>query len=166
MRSTTAAPAVLARRAPDGRSTAPSGGRAAADTADSTGAVPLPLEHREHARARPRRRRRGAPQPLAVGIVGRQVASVSKYYGVPIVLWVDEINAKGTWGRVELPYVWPRVEGWIPLAGLARETDVRARRRRPVRTPRARLQARRPSVLGGRRDRHLVLADAARGTTW
>jgi hypothetical protein len=53
--------------------------------------------------------------------VGR-VASVSKYYGVPIVLWVDEINAKGTWGRVELPYVWPRVEGWIPLAGLARET--------------------------------------------
>ena len=53
--------------------------------------------------------------------VGR-VASVSKYYGVPIVLWVDEINAKGTWGRVELPYVWPRVDGWIPLAGLARET--------------------------------------------
>jgi hypothetical protein len=53
--------------------------------------------------------------------VGR-VASVSKYYGVPIVLWVEEINAKGTWGRVELPYVWPRVEGWIPLAGLARET--------------------------------------------
>ena len=52
--------------------------------------------------------------------VGR-VASVSKYYGVPIVLWVDEINAKGTWGRVELPYVWPRVEGWIPLAKLARE---------------------------------------------
>ncbi len=52
--------------------------------------------------------------------VGR-VASVSKYYGVPIVLWVDEMNAKGTWGRVELPYAWPRVEGWVPLAGLARE---------------------------------------------
>jgi len=60
------------------------------------------------------------PWPSA-STVGR-VASVSKYYGVPIVLWVDEMNAKGTWGRVELPYVWPRVDGWIRLAGLARET--------------------------------------------
>jgi lipoprotein-anchoring transpeptidase ErfK/SrfK len=60
------------------------------------------------------------PWPSASS-VGR-VASASKYYGVPIVLWVDEVNARGTWGRVELPYVWPRVEGWIPLAGLARET--------------------------------------------
>jgi len=50
------------------------------------------------------------------------VTPASKYYRVPIVLWVEETNAKGTWGRVELPYVWPRVDGWIPLAGLARET--------------------------------------------
>ena len=49
------------------------------------------------------------------------VASASKYYRVPIVLWVEETNEAGTWGRVELPYVWPRVDGWIPLAGLARE---------------------------------------------
>jgi lipoprotein-anchoring transpeptidase ErfK/SrfK len=51
-----------------------------------------------------------------------RVTPASKYYRVPIVLWVEETNAKGTWGRVELPYVWPRVDGWIPLAGLARET--------------------------------------------
>ena len=63
-------------------------------------------------------RRNPWPSASSIG----QVASVSKYYGVPIVLWVDEINAKGTWGRVELPYLWPRVEGWIPLAGLTRET--------------------------------------------
>ena len=49
-----------------------------------------------------------------------QVAAVSKYYHVPIVLWVARTNAKATWGRVQLPYVWPRVNGWIPLAGLGR----------------------------------------------
>ena len=54
-------------------------------------------------------------------VVG-MVAAASKYYRVPIVLWIEETNARGTWGRVELPYVWPRVDGWIPLAGLARET--------------------------------------------
>jgi L,D-transpeptidase-like protein len=48
------------------------------------------------------------------------VVATSKYYGVPIVLRVDAINAAGTWGRVELPYVWPRRDGWIRLAGLAR----------------------------------------------
>jgi lipoprotein-anchoring transpeptidase ErfK/SrfK len=52
--------------------------------------------------------------------VGTVVGS-SKYYGVPIVLRLDAINATGTWGRVELPYVWPRRDGWIRLAGLARE---------------------------------------------
>jgi lipoprotein-anchoring transpeptidase ErfK/SrfK len=49
------------------------------------------------------------------------VAATSKYYGVPIVLRVETTNPAGTWGRVELPYVWPRVDGWIPLAGLGRE---------------------------------------------
>jgi len=49
------------------------------------------------------------------------VAAASKYYGVPIVLRLDAMNAAGTWGRVELPYVWPRRDGWIRLAGLARE---------------------------------------------
>src|SRR5262245_21129719 len=46
----------------------------------------------------------------------------SKYFGFPIVAWVEEISADGKWGRVELPYTWPRREGWIRLAGLPRET--------------------------------------------
>jgi lipoprotein-anchoring transpeptidase ErfK/SrfK len=48
------------------------------------------------------------------------VATVSKYYRVPIVLWVERTSRDGRWGRVELPYVFPRRDGWIPLAGLAR----------------------------------------------
>jgi lipoprotein-anchoring transpeptidase ErfK/SrfK len=47
------------------------------------------------------------------------VAATSKYYGVPIVIRLDAINAAGTWGRVELPYVWPRRDGWIRLDHLA-----------------------------------------------
>jgi lipoprotein-anchoring transpeptidase ErfK/SrfK len=49
--------------------------------------------------------------------VGR-VVGASKYYRVPLVLWVTD-TAQG-WGRVELPYVWPRTVGWIPLRGLSR----------------------------------------------
>jgi lipoprotein-anchoring transpeptidase ErfK/SrfK len=52
--------------------------------------------------------------------VGTVVGS-SKYYHVPIVIRVETTNHRGTWGRVELPYVWPRVDGWIPLRGLQRE---------------------------------------------
>ena len=48
--------------------------------------------------------------------------SGSKYYGVPITAWVEETANHGRWGRVEIPYVWPRREGWIPLRGLARST--------------------------------------------
>jgi len=47
------------------------------------------------------------------------VSAVSKYYRVPIVLWVTSVEHG--WGRVELPYVWPRRTAWIRLAGLARE---------------------------------------------
>jgi lipoprotein-anchoring transpeptidase ErfK/SrfK len=50
------------------------------------------------------------------------VPAGSKYYGIPIVAWVEEVSADGRWGRVELPYTWPRREGWIRLAGLGRET--------------------------------------------
>jgi hypothetical protein len=50
--------------------------------------------------------------------VGRVVAA-SKYYGVPIVLWAMDVDHG--WGRVELPYVWPRTRGWIRLDGLARD---------------------------------------------
>jgi lipoprotein-anchoring transpeptidase ErfK/SrfK len=62
-------------------------------------------------------RRNPWPSAPAVG----RVASVSRYYGVPIVLWVEATNAKETWGRVELPYVFPRREGWIRLRGIPRD---------------------------------------------
>jgi lipoprotein-anchoring transpeptidase ErfK/SrfK len=52
--------------------------------------------------------------------IGR-VAATSKYYGVPIVIRLDAVNAAGTWGRVELPYVWPRRDGWIALDHLVHE---------------------------------------------
>jgi len=47
--------------------------------------------------------------------------SGSKYYGVPITAWVEGTAKDGRWGRVEIPYVWPRREGWIPLRGLAHD---------------------------------------------
>jgi L,D-transpeptidase-like protein len=46
----------------------------------------------------------------------------SKYFGFPIVAWVEKVSRDGRWGRVELPYTWPRREGWIRLAGLRHET--------------------------------------------
>jgi lipoprotein-anchoring transpeptidase ErfK/SrfK len=54
--------------------------------------------------------------------------SGSKYYGVPITAWVEEVSPDRRWGHVEIPYVWPRRQGWIPLHGLARHTtDVEVR---------------------------------------
>ena len=50
------------------------------------------------------------------------VAGSSPYYHVPLVIWVQATNARGDWGEVELPYVWPRTDGWIPLDGLRHET--------------------------------------------
>lgn len=50
------------------------------------------------------------------------VPAGSKYYGIPIVAWVETVSADGAWGLVELPYTWPRREGWIRIKGLARET--------------------------------------------
>jgi lipoprotein-anchoring transpeptidase ErfK/SrfK len=59
------------------------------------------------------------PRPGAaeVGVV----PSGSKYFGIRIVAWVEEVSSDGRWGRVELPYTWPRREGWIRLRGLDRE---------------------------------------------
>ena len=51
-------------------------------------------------------------------VIGR-VTGHSRYYGAPTVAWVEEVSANGRWGRVELPYVWPRRDGWIRLNGLA-----------------------------------------------
>jgi lipoprotein-anchoring transpeptidase ErfK/SrfK len=49
--------------------------------------------------------------------IGR-VVDRSRYYGVPTVAWVEKVSADGRWGRVELPYVWPRTDGWVRLEGL------------------------------------------------
>lgn len=48
--------------------------------------------------------------------------SSSKYYRVPLVAWVQEVSDNGRWGRVEVPYTWPRHSGWILLRGLRRES--------------------------------------------
>jgi lipoprotein-anchoring transpeptidase ErfK/SrfK len=48
------------------------------------------------------------------------VRATSRYYGVPITIWVQATNPAGTWGRVQLPYVWPRTNGWVRLRGLDR----------------------------------------------
>ena len=50
------------------------------------------------------------------------VPAGSKYYGIATVAWVEERSADGRWGRVELPYRWPRVEGWIRIARLPTRT--------------------------------------------
>ena len=60
------------------------------------------------------RPRAGAAQ---VGVV----PAGSKYYGIPIVAWVETVSGDGRWGLVELPYTWPRREGWIRLRGLTRD---------------------------------------------
>ena len=58
------------------------------------------------------------PGAARVGVV----PAGSKYFGFPIVAWVEEVSPNGRWGLVELPYTWPRTEGWIRLEGLRRET--------------------------------------------
>ena len=63
---------------------------------------------------------RANPSPNA-RVVGT-MPSGSKYYDVPITAWVEERSPDGRWGRVEIPYVWPRRHGWIALRGLARHT--------------------------------------------
>ena len=74
-------------------------------------------------------------EPAAASPTAGTVVGVSKYYRVPLVLWVMDVSHG--WGRVELPYVSPRTDGWIRLRGLARErtfihvdVDLSARRLR------------------------------------
>ncbi len=69
------------------------------------------VPHTLPAYARPRA---GAAQ---IGVV----PAGSKYYGIPIVAWVETVSGDGRWGLVELPYTWPRREGWIRLGGLKRD---------------------------------------------
>lgn len=62
-----------------------------------------------------RRPARGSPT------IGTLPAS-SKYYHVALAAWVEKVSPDGRWGRVEIPYVWPRRHGWIALEGLRRST--------------------------------------------
>lgn len=63
---------------------------------------------------------RANPSPDAP-VVGT-MPNGSKYYDVPVTAWVEEVSPDGRWGRVEIPYVWPRRHGWIALGDLARRT--------------------------------------------
>jgi lipoprotein-anchoring transpeptidase ErfK/SrfK len=60
--------------------------------------------------------------PAAEARVVGTMPSGSKYYDVPVTAWVERVSPDGRWGRVEIPYVWPRRHGWIALRGLARRT--------------------------------------------
>jgi hypothetical protein len=56
--------------------------------------------------------------PWAGAKVIAEVPSVSRYYHVPLRLWVEEVRGHGAWGLVEIPYAWPHREGWIALGEL------------------------------------------------
>jgi lipoprotein-anchoring transpeptidase ErfK/SrfK len=63
--------------------------------------------------------------PSASARVVGTMPSGSRYYDVAITAWVEAVSPDGRWGRVEIPYVWPRRHGWIALGRLARHrTDV------------------------------------------
>lgn len=109
-------------------------------TTERDGAGPRHAEAEDGSRARTARRagrdrERSAMlvHVPAAGIVARRfpssssptvgrVVGHSRYYGVPTVAWVERVSANGRWGRVELPYAWPRRDGWIRLEGLASDT--------------------------------------------
>jgi lipoprotein-anchoring transpeptidase ErfK/SrfK len=90
------------------RGTAPSAPRPAEPTGHLLVRVPRDLAVRAH------------PDPHA-RVVGT-MPSGSKYYDVAITAWLEDVSPDGRWGRVEIPYVWPRREGWIALRDLARRT--------------------------------------------
>jgi hypothetical protein len=60
-------------------------------------------------------------RPGAGSKVVGTVVPTSKYYRIGIVAFVEEVAEGGRWGRVEIPYSWPRRDGWITLDGLRRE---------------------------------------------
>ena len=71
--------------------------------------VRVPSAMAVHSRARARR----SP------VIG-QLPDSSKYYHVSLTAWVEKTARHVGWGQVEIPYVWPRRDGWIPLKGLSR----------------------------------------------
>jgi lipoprotein-anchoring transpeptidase ErfK/SrfK len=61
-------------------------------------------------------------RPRAGTSVIGQLPASSKYYHVNLTAWILKTAHHGAWGRVEIPYEWPRRDGWIPLHGLHRST--------------------------------------------
>lgn len=107
-RALTAAPATLSR--------------AGAHPPEEAPARPDRPEPHLLVRARPGLVARARPDGGA-SVVGT-VAHVSRFYHAPLVLWVEEVVRRGdrVWGLIELPYVFPRRDGWIDLQGLERST--------------------------------------------
>ena len=83
---------------------------------------PEPAEPTRHLLVRVPRALAVRADPRAAARAVGVMPSGSKYYDVSITAWVEEVSSDGRWGRVEIPYVWPRRHGWIALRGLARRT--------------------------------------------
>lgn len=101
---------------------------ASIETAAAAPSAPRPEEQADELLVRVPRDLAVRANPSARARVVGTMPSGSKYYDVPITAWVEEIAPDGRWGLVEIPYVWPRREGWIALRGLARHgSDVQVR---------------------------------------
>ena len=91
----------------------------------STGSAPARAQHQPKAAPTPFLLVR-VPSAMAVHsgpsagspVIG-QLPDSSKYYHVALTAWVEKTARHEGWGQVEIPYVWPRRDGWIPLHGLS-----------------------------------------------
>jgi lipoprotein-anchoring transpeptidase ErfK/SrfK len=99
---------AASEQAPEPDVAAPSAPRPAEPTGDLVVRIPRDMAVRA--------------EPRASSKVVGTMPSGSKYYDVAIAAWVEQVSPDGRWGRVEIPYVWPRRHGWIALRGLARHT--------------------------------------------
>jgi lipoprotein-anchoring transpeptidase ErfK/SrfK len=61
-------------------------------------------------------------RPDADAAVIGTLPSGSKYYGVPMTAALEATSDDERWGLVEIPYVWPRRDGWISLRDLRRSS--------------------------------------------
>ena len=86
--------------------------------ADATRPANTPWEHASLLVQVPAAGLEAHAEPSRSSPVVGTVVGASKYYRVPLTLWVTD--TEGGWGRVELPYVWPRTTGWISLGGRPR----------------------------------------------
>ena len=78
--------------------------------ARSRPALLVRVSHNMQMRARP-----NSASPV-IGVLPES----SKYYHVPTTAWVEVVSHNRQWGRVQVPYVSPRRNGWIRLSGVVR----------------------------------------------